>query len=239
VRSDHDGSMLAPVIITLEEQANIFTVLERHFQPFFLPSCDKFWRDVRNALNVETWRPRAYGEQLRALTCTRLPLHEEEFQAIARAAATLQDCLVPASSLQALMFDLRTTVKGVTAWWESRLKKPDGAARGPGCLRVRGWRRHACGVVCRARRGVQSGRRRTMARVLNEAACSATRCVLQAPTSGAPRWGHSLPSTTRSGGSWVSSRGVTGKAHGGSTASVHCTPATRRSGTHQRGRRVC
>lgn len=75
---------------------------------------------------VETWRPRVQGTQLKALAGARLPETEPEFQSILRVVTSLQDCLKEDSSPDAFMQDLRITVSQIQAWWENRIRRPDG-----------------------------------------------------------------------------------------------------------------
>lgn len=54
-------------------------------------------------IQVETWRPRVQGTQLKALAGARLPETEAEFENILRVAQSLQDCLKLESSPQLFM----------------------------------------------------------------------------------------------------------------------------------------
>jgi hypothetical protein len=77
-------------------------------------------------LQVETWRPRVQGAQLKALAGARLPESEPEFAAISRVVSSLQDCLKPESSAELFMQELRITISQIQAWWENRNRRPDG-----------------------------------------------------------------------------------------------------------------
>jgi hypothetical protein len=77
-------------------------------------------------LQVETWRPRVQGVQLKALAGARLPESEPEFAAISRVVSSLQDCLKPESSAELFMQELRITISQIQAWWENRNRRPDG-----------------------------------------------------------------------------------------------------------------
>jgi hypothetical protein len=127
VRWDLNTPYAAPVIIMSQEGSNIYQVLERHLRRDYLVGAEKFWRLVRAELGVDTWRPRVQGAQLKALQSARLPESEQEFQNIQLVVEGLQDCLLPESSTDALMQDLRTTISQIQAWWETRNKRPDGA----------------------------------------------------------------------------------------------------------------
>ena len=63
--SNPELEVAAPVVILQNDAANVYAVLENHFIPMYLPQPDKFWKIVRQILNVETWRPRVYGAQLK------------------------------------------------------------------------------------------------------------------------------------------------------------------------------
>lgn len=130
VRWDLNTPYAAPVIIMSQEGSNIYQVLERHLRRDYLVGAEKFWRLVRAELGVDTWRPRVQGAQLKALQSARLPESEQEFQNIQLVVEGLQDCLLPESSTDALMSDLRTTISQIQAWWETRNKRPDGARLG-------------------------------------------------------------------------------------------------------------
>lgn len=132
VRWDLNTPYAAPVIIMSQEGSNIYQVLERHLRRDYLVGAEKFWRLVRAELGVDTWRPRVQGAQLKALQSARLPESEQEFQQIQLVVEGLQDCLLPESSTDALMSDLRTTISQIQAWWETRNKRPDGACLGGG-----------------------------------------------------------------------------------------------------------
>jgi hypothetical protein len=129
VRCDASVQYAAPVVIMSQEESNIYTVIERHLKREYLLGAEKFWRLVRSELSVDYWRPRVYGAQLKVLQGARLPEFEEEFQAIQQVVDSLEDCLRPSSSPEALMQDLRTTIAGIQQWWGERNKKPDGEQR--------------------------------------------------------------------------------------------------------------
>jgi hypothetical protein len=80
-------------------------------------------------VQVETWRPRVQGAQLKALAGARLPESEAEFAAISRVVSSLQDCLKPESSAELFMQELRITISQIQAWWENRNRRPDGEQR--------------------------------------------------------------------------------------------------------------
>jgi len=116
----------APVIIMSQEDSNIYTVLERHLKRDYLMGAEKFWRLVRAELGVDTWRPRVQGTQLKALQGARLPELEQEFQEMQRMVTSLQECIMSDSSPEALIQDLRLTIKQIQNWWEQRNRRPDG-----------------------------------------------------------------------------------------------------------------
>lgn len=126
IRCESNTQYAAPVIVMSQEDSNIYAVLERHLKREYLLGAEKFWRLVRAELGVDTWRPRVQGAQLKALLGARLPEYEQEFQEIQRVVDSLQDCILPESSPEALMQDLRTTISQIQAWWENRNKKSDG-----------------------------------------------------------------------------------------------------------------
>lgn len=55
------------------------------------------------AFQVETWRPRVQGTQLKALAGARLPETEAEFENISGVVQSLQDCLKSESSPELFM----------------------------------------------------------------------------------------------------------------------------------------
>lgn len=126
LRCDMSLQYAAPVIIMSQEDSNIYAVLERHLKREYLVGAEKFWRLVRAELGVDTWRPRVQGAQLKALNGARLPEYEQDFQEIQRVVESLQDCLLPESSSEQFMQDLRTTISQIQAWWVNRNKRPDG-----------------------------------------------------------------------------------------------------------------
>jgi hypothetical protein len=126
IRCESNAQYAAPVIVMSQEDSNIYAVLERHLKREYLLGAEKFWRLVRAELGVDTWRPRVQGAQLKALLGARLPEYEQEFQEIQRVVDSLQDCILPESSPEALVQDLRTTISQIQAWWENRNKKSDG-----------------------------------------------------------------------------------------------------------------
>jgi hypothetical protein len=46
------------VITNAFEEANLYSVITRHFKEELLLGSDKFYRAARAALGVQTWRPR-------------------------------------------------------------------------------------------------------------------------------------------------------------------------------------
>eukprot|EP00878_Enallax_costatus_P012103 GHUV01012636.1.p2 GENE.GHUV01012636.1~~GHUV01012636.1.p2 ORF type:complete len:322 (+),score=99.10 GHUV01012636.1:553-1518(+) len=129
IKCDANGPYLAPVVTLGGEESNIYTLVEKHFRDEYLVGGEKFWRVVRADLEVETWRPRVQGTQLKALAGARLPETEAEFDNISRVLQSLQDCLKPESSPQLYMKDLRTTIHQIQAWWENRNRRPDGGLK--------------------------------------------------------------------------------------------------------------
>lgn len=125
-----DGKYRAPVM-TLHngEIGSLYNyVVEKHLRTEYLPGAEKFWKVVRTDQNLETWRPRVQGTQLKALLNARLPETEEEFDAVEAAVAGMQHVLRPDSSPKAFAADLRKFIANVEVWWDNRNKKAPAAA---------------------------------------------------------------------------------------------------------------
>lgn len=127
-----DGKYKSPVItLNHNEIGSVYTVIEKHFRQEFLLGADKFWKIVRTDQNLETWRPRVHGVQLKALLNVRLPESEEEFQAVETALANLSYAIKPESNLDQLVTELRNHVGAVEVWWDNRNRRPDGSLKRP------------------------------------------------------------------------------------------------------------
>eukprot|EP00879_Flechtneria_rotunda_P021287 GHRR01022430.1.p1 GENE.GHRR01022430.1~~GHRR01022430.1.p1 ORF type:complete len:213 (+),score=54.22 GHRR01022430.1:414-1052(+) len=126
VKCHPEGPYAAPVVIMAAEESNIYMLVEKHFKIDYLNGPERFWKLVRTDLQLETWRPRVQGAQLKALAGARLPETEYEMQNIARVVQSLQDCLKPDSSPDIFMQDLQRMILQIQAWWENRNRRPDG-----------------------------------------------------------------------------------------------------------------
>lgn len=120
-----------PVVLLSGERTNVYGVLEKHFRETALPPSERFWRTVRSQWtpNLDTWRPRVNGVQLKVLAGARLPESEEEWAALRAALTGVRQHLRPDSSVDLIMAELRDFVQMVVSWWENR-KKTDNAGSG-------------------------------------------------------------------------------------------------------------
>lgn len=126
LKCDPNSPYLAPIVIMNAEENNVYGLLEKHFRPEFLLGAERFWKVVRNDMNIDTWRPRVQGQQLKALVGARLPESEEEMQHLEAVLHSLQDSLKPDITPAMVMADLRNLIGNIQAWWENRNKRPDG-----------------------------------------------------------------------------------------------------------------
>ncbi|KAF5840007.1 hypothetical protein DUNSADRAFT_18044 [Dunaliella salina] len=130
-----EGKYRTPVV-TLHntEASNLYSLLERTLRPEFCVGGERFWKIIRADQNLDTWRPRVHGTQLKALTNCRLPELPEEYAAVEREISSIQSVLRPEVSPQMFVAELRSFVAGVEVWWEGRnARRPNvdqGAAAG-------------------------------------------------------------------------------------------------------------
>lgn len=127
-----DGKYKSPVItLNHNEVGSVYTVVEKHFRQEFLLGADKFWKIARTDQNLETWRPRVHGVQLKALLNVRLPESDEEFQTVETSLGNLTYALKPESSPDQFVLDLKNHVAAVEIWWDNRNRRPDGTLKRP------------------------------------------------------------------------------------------------------------
>lgn len=115
-----EGQVRGPVVTLLGDPANVFPVLERYFRQESLPSADKFWRNVRDARDFVTWRPRVSGVQLKMLQHARLPYTDAEWDSVQFAATAVAHHLQAGHTAQDLVTGLRMFTSMVEQWWVDR-----------------------------------------------------------------------------------------------------------------------
>ena len=81
---------------------------------------------MRSAHNVDTWRPRVYGVQLKMLQNCRLPLSAGEWAQVGEAVSSLGPYLQPESTPEALLQDLQHFAYNVSQWWSGRKREGSG-----------------------------------------------------------------------------------------------------------------
>ena len=118
-----DGKYRAPVVtLNNNEIGSVYTVVEKHLRQEYLVASEKFWKIIRNDQNLETWRPRVHGTQLKALLNCRLPEPEQdqEFQQVAAVVASLQHAFKADCQPETFVSDLRKFIAAVEIWWDNR-----------------------------------------------------------------------------------------------------------------------
>lgn len=130
IKCDPAEPYLAPVVIMSTDETNIYSWLEKHLLPDYLVGCERFWKLVRADMNLETWRPRVQGAQLKALNGARLPETTEELAQVEAVVYNIHDCIRPDSSPDAMMHDLKLQIFNIQTWWENRNKRDSECNRG-------------------------------------------------------------------------------------------------------------
>ncbi|KAK9822561.1 hypothetical protein WJX74_004715 [Apatococcus lobatus] len=116
----------APVITLNGERANVYGIVERHLRPETLAGPDRFWKSAKILYNLDTWRPRVNGAQLKALQGARLPETEEEWQHVKATLDSLQAWLKDETTPDLCLQDLRGLANFIYGWWDTRNKREGG-----------------------------------------------------------------------------------------------------------------
>lgn len=119
-----EAEIRRPVVLLTGERTNVYGVLEKHFRETALPPSERFWRTVRTQWTpqLDTWRPRVNGVQLKVLAGARLPESEEEWAAVRSALLSVRQHLRTDTSVDRLHGELRDFVAMVVDWWHNRKK---------------------------------------------------------------------------------------------------------------------
>lgn len=120
-----DGAIRAPVVTLQGEKANLYSVIEKHLRPEAVVGAERFWKLIRAMYNpnLDTWRPRVNGVQLKALQGARLPETEQEWHSVKVVLDTIADWIREDSSPEAFLQELKELVAYCESWWDNRTKR--------------------------------------------------------------------------------------------------------------------
>eukprot|EP00197_Chlamydomonas_leiostraca_P002376 CAMPEP_0202859646 /NCGR_PEP_ID=MMETSP1391-20130828/1669_1 /ASSEMBLY_ACC=CAM_ASM_000867 /TAXON_ID=1034604 /ORGANISM="Chlamydomonas leiostraca, Strain SAG 11-49" /LENGTH=524 /DNA_ID=CAMNT_0049538697 /DNA_START=123 /DNA_END=1697 /DNA_ORIENTATION=- len=116
-----DGKYRTPVVtLHNNDTSNLYSLVERQLRQDFQPGAEKWWKIIRTDQNLDTWRPRVHGTQLKALLNCRLPELPEEYANVEKTVAQLKFALRPDTSPEKFVSELRKFIAGVEVWWDNR-----------------------------------------------------------------------------------------------------------------------
>ena len=120
-----DGAIRAPVVTLQGEKANLYNVIEKHLRPEAVVGAERFWKLIRAMYNpnLDTWRPRVNGVQLKALQGARLPETDQEWHCVKVVLDTIVDWIREDSSPEAFLQELKELVAYCESWWDNRTKR--------------------------------------------------------------------------------------------------------------------
>lgn len=120
-----DGAIRAPVVTLQGEKANLYNVIEKHLRPEVIVGAERFWKLIRSMYqpNLDTWRPRVNGVQLKALQGARLPETDSEWHCVKVILETIIDWIREDSSPEAFLQELKDLVAYCESWWDNRTKR--------------------------------------------------------------------------------------------------------------------
>ena len=120
-----DGAIRAPVVTLQGEKANQYNVIEKHLRPEAVVGAERFWKLIRAMYNpnLDTWRPRVNGVQLKALQGARLPETDQEWHCVKVVLDTIVDWIREDSSPEAFLQELKELVAYCESWWDNRTKR--------------------------------------------------------------------------------------------------------------------
>lgn len=120
-----DGAIRAPVVTLQGEKANLYNVIEKHLRPEVVVGAERFWKLIRAMYspNLDTWRPRVNGVQLKALQGARLPETDQEWHCVKVVLDTIADWIREDTSPEAFLQELKELVAYCESWWDNRTKR--------------------------------------------------------------------------------------------------------------------
>lgn len=123
-----DGAIRAPVVTLQGEKANLYSVIEKHLRPEVVVGAERFWKLIRAMYNpnLDTWRPRVNGVQLKALQGARLPETDQEWHCVKVVLDTIVDWIREDSTPEAFLLELKELVAYCESWWDNRTKREGG-----------------------------------------------------------------------------------------------------------------
>ncbi|KAL3137600.1 hypothetical protein ABBQ38_004881 [Trebouxia sp. C0009 RCD-2024] len=133
-----DGAIRAPVVTLQGEKANLYNVIEKHLRPEVVVGAERFWKLIRAMYspNLDTWRPRVNGVQLKALQGARLPETDQEWHCVKVVLDTIADWIREDTTPEAFLQELKELVAYCESWWDNRTKREGGSGSmnhgGPG-----------------------------------------------------------------------------------------------------------
>ena len=130
-----DGAIRAPVVTLQGEKANLYSVIEKHLRPEVVVGAERFWKLIRAMYNpnLDTWRPRVNGVQLKALQGARLPETDQEWHCVKVVLDTIADWIREDSSPEAFLQELKELVAYCESWWDNRTKREGAFDTSTGC----------------------------------------------------------------------------------------------------------
>ena len=135
-----DGAIRAPVVTLQGEKANLYSVIEKHLRPEVVVGAERFWKLIRAMYNpnLDTWRPRVNGVQLKALQGARLPETDQEWHCVKVVLDTIVDWIREDSTPEAFLLELKELVAYCESWWDNRTKR-EGAFNCTSCCLQGSW----------------------------------------------------------------------------------------------------
>lgn len=120
-----DGAIRAPVVTLQGEKANLYNVIEKHLRTDAVVGAERFWKLIRAMYNpnLDTWRPRVNGVQLKALQGARLPETDQEWHCVKVVLDTIADWIREDSTPEAFLQELKELVAYCENWWDNRTKR--------------------------------------------------------------------------------------------------------------------
>lgn len=130
-----DGAIRAPVVTLQGEKANLYNVIEKHLRPDVVVGAERFWKLIRAMYNpnLDTWRPRVNGVQLKALQGARLPETDQEWHCVKVVLDTIADWIREDSTPEAFLQELKELVAYCESWWDNRTKREGASSCSPSC----------------------------------------------------------------------------------------------------------
>lgn len=137
-----DGQVRAPVVTLHGDKANLYNVIEKHMRADVVVGPERFWKVIRSVFpDLDTWRPRVNGLQLKALQGARLPETDQEWHCVEEVLETIAKWIREDWAPEAFLRELKELVAYCEVWWENRTKRE-------------GWFSACCKLCCCAQTSI-------------------------------------------------------------------------------------